>query len=101
MGASTPAGVVQCHVVVALVRLVLPWTMTVSDSTSALLVDMASSRLALEDTLPSEALADISAKAAMATFRLVAVVVEHTLHVEDTEDTTRVEIAMTAQVFWR
>jgi len=67
--------------------------MTVSDSTSTPLVDMASPRQALEDTLLSGGLADISVKAAMAMFRLVAVVVEHTLHVEGTEDTTKVEMA--------
>lgn len=66
--------------------------MTVSDSTSTPLVDMASPRQALEDTLLSGGLADISVKAAMATFRLVAVVVD-TLHVEDREDTTKVEMA--------
>jgi len=66
--------------------------MTVSDSTSTLLVDMAPPRQAREDTLQSGVLADISAKAAMATFRSVVVVVD-TLHVEGTEDTTKVEIA--------
>jgi hypothetical protein len=91
VGAFTPTGAVTGHVVVLFVCLVLLITEAHFCSTMALLVDMASSYLALEETLPARALRDMVAEVVMTVFRSVGVGVKRTLHDMDKGDTTRVD----------